>query len=402
MRESFFYIKENLINSINIPKEYPRTQIFAALTKLIEDNNEFIVDKYGRNGRLINIGEYYLFQPLELRDTNISIFERSVPIDYKHSMVNFEIKKNIAKQHFRVKNIDEEKIENVEGKKIISEFENNVQLAREYNKKPTLRVERGDENWFKHCGVVMKKMHKVFSNLTNEILIEFIVAHMIELLMYDDKVNVMNYLYSIDNVVENSVEEYAKKYFEKNSIITPNFKAIILYNLNKRMILILNENENWVVAGPEDQREIVMSMSKEDKKELEFDKINYNKMVGFIGYEKNNKYLVFKTKDMDSARDTGARCDESGKEKALKKISSILNEDEYSKLVMRPKLDKDGNIIKDKQDNTVEEIIGHIELCVLLEFSLRYFNRFKNVRNDKKWFLTPEMAIYHKLYKVLV
>jgi hypothetical protein len=99
MKESYFYIKENLINAINIPKEYPRTQIFAALTQLIEDENEFIIDKYGRNGRLVNIGEYYLFQPLELRDKNASIFDRSVPIDYKHEVINFEINNNIAKKN---------------------------------------------------------------------------------------------------------------------------------------------------------------------------------------------------------------------------------------------------------------------------------------------------------------
>ena len=243
-------------------------------------------------------------------------------------------------------------------------------------------------------------MHKTFDNLSNETLIEFLVSHMIELLIYADKINMMNYLYSLDNVVENSVTEYAKKIFEKNSIITPNFKAIILYNLNKRVILILNENDEWIVAGPEDQREIVMSMSKEDKKELEFDKSKYNKIVGFIGYEKSNKYLVFKTKDIDSNRDTGARCDESGKDKALKKITSILNEDDYNKLVLRPKLheviDKDGKPVKqiiiDKQGKPVTEIIGHVELCVLIEFILRYFNSIK--REDKRWFLTPEMAIY--------
>jgi hypothetical protein len=411
MKENYFYIKKNLIHAINIPKEYPRTQIFAALTQLIEDNNEFIVDKYGRNGRLINIGDYYLFQPIELKNNNISIFERTVPIDYKHEMINFEIKKNIGKQPIHLKTIvEKEKIINLEGKKIIDEFKKNFEIAREYIKKPNPRVERGDDDWYKHCGVVIQKMHKTFSNLSNETLIGFLVSHMIELLMYADKINMMNYLYSLDNVVENSLEEYAKKYFEQNSIITPNFKAIILYNLNKRMILILNENEEWVVAGPEDQREIVNSMSKEDKKELEFDKSKYNKMVGFIGYEKNNKYLVFKTKDIDSTRDTGARCDESGKDKALKKITSILNEDDYNKLVLRPKLskdeviDKDGKPVKqiiiDKQGKPVTEIIGHVELCVLMEFILRYFNRFK--REDKKWFLTPEMAMYHKLYKVIV
>jgi hypothetical protein len=71
MKESFFYKKELLISAIQTPKKYPYVQIYSALTQLIEDNNEFITDKYGRSGRLVNIGEYYLFQPIELKDKNI-------------------------------------------------------------------------------------------------------------------------------------------------------------------------------------------------------------------------------------------------------------------------------------------------------------------------------------------
>jgi hypothetical protein len=58
MKESFFYKKDVFISAIQTPKKYPYIQIYSALTQLIEDNNEFITDKYGRNGRLINIGEY--------------------------------------------------------------------------------------------------------------------------------------------------------------------------------------------------------------------------------------------------------------------------------------------------------------------------------------------------------
>ena len=50
-KESFFYKKDMLLKSIRTPKEYPFVQIYSALTQLIEDENEFIVDRYGRNGR---------------------------------------------------------------------------------------------------------------------------------------------------------------------------------------------------------------------------------------------------------------------------------------------------------------------------------------------------------------
>ena len=406
MKESFFYIKDNLIASINTPKEYPRTQIFAALTKLIDDNTEFIVDKYGRNGRLINIGEYYLFQPIELQDHNISIFDRSVPIDYKHEMINFEIKEKIDRPALRKKasaaakeESDEEFEEktDVEGKKVIDEFKANFEITDKYQKNKLGRVERGDDNWYKHCGIIIKKMSRVYK-VPNEILIGFVVAHMIESLLYEEKLNVLNYLYSLVTVIENSVEDYAKKYFGKISIKTPHFQAIVLYNLNKRVIVILNERNKWVEAGPEDQREI--AMSEEAKSELIFDKIKYNKIVGFIGYEKNNKYLVFKTKDLESSRDTGARCDESGKEKTVKKLEMFVdNRDVFDKLIFRPKLDKDGAIVVDKDNKPVEEMIGHSEMCVLLELVLRYLNDVVK-KDNKKYFVTPELAIYYKLYKV--
>ena len=63
---------------------------------LIEDKNEPITDKYDRTGNLINVGDYYLFQPSELRDNNSSIFERSVPIDYKHEMIDFKLKPSLS------------------------------------------------------------------------------------------------------------------------------------------------------------------------------------------------------------------------------------------------------------------------------------------------------------------
>ena len=55
MKQSFFYKKDVLIDLINTPKKYPYVQIYAALTQLIEDKNEYIIDKYDRTGHLINI-----------------------------------------------------------------------------------------------------------------------------------------------------------------------------------------------------------------------------------------------------------------------------------------------------------------------------------------------------------
>jgi hypothetical protein len=407
MKEGFFYKKETLIELINIPKKYPLVQIYAALTMLIDDNNEFIVDKYGRNGRVVNIGDYYLFQPIELLDKNISIYERSVPIDYKHTMISFDLKPKIGKSRvdrgvdrgvdadisgdIGVDVHDKKKEHEYEARKnkILAEMNENFDLTKEYLK-PGTKVPRGDDNWYKHCGVVMRKLAREYPE-SRDYLLHFLVAHMIELLLFEEKLDLMNYIYSLKEIQMNSLEYFIKDYFERKSITTKNFNAMILYNLNKRKIMIFNnKSKKWIEAEPEDQREIAETSETRDL--LDFKMSDYNVIVGFMGYEKNNKYLIFKTKDMLSPRDTGARCDEAGKNKTMQILNQIIGEEKYTK--------ENTKIIKDDDKNVVQDAVGHIELCVVQEFVLRFFDKIR--KNDKKWFLSPEMALYHKLYTIHV
>jgi hypothetical protein len=396
MKERFFYKKDTLIQMINIPKKYPLVQIYAALTTLIDDNNEFIVDKYGRNGRLVNIGEYYLFQPIELLDKNISIYERSVPIDYKHNMINFELKKEILKPENKVElELKREKNSFIEGEehkerkmKLLTELNDNFNITKEFLK-PGAKVPRGDDSWYKHCGVVIKKLAKEYPD-SREYLLHFLVAHMIELLLFEEKLDLLNYIFSLKEIESNTIEYFIKEYFERKIITTKNLNAIILYKLNKMKIMILNNNNKWVEAEPEDQREI--AVTEEVRELLNFKISDYNGMVGFIGYEKNNKYLIFKTKDMLSSRDTGARCDEAGKNKTIQILNGILGSERYTK--------DNTKIIKDEDKNIIQDAIGHVELCVTQEFIMRYFDKIR--KDNKKWFLSPEMALYFKLYTIHV
>ena len=383
MKENFFYKKDNLIKLIQIPKQYPYVQIFSALTQLIEEENEFITDKYGRDGRLVNIGEYYLFQPIELKDKNISLFDRSVPIDYKHQMIKFSIKPSITDIVKQKDNIQKEIQREIrkdddttlEGKNILNEMKKKFDIALDYTKK--IKVPRGDDDWYKHCGIVMKQMTKDYPE-SKELLIPFLVAHMIEIQLFDEKLELMNYLYSLDKIQKFSLEWYAKEYFVINSIVSQNFTAFIGYHFGKRKILLLSENNKWIEAEPEEQREI--ALDKNVKNILIFQESEYNKIIGFIGYEKSNRYLVFKTKNITSQRDTGARCDESGKIKTIEKLNEIIGWAKYTK------------------ENTRAEKNGQSELCILQEFILRYFNTIK--KDNKKWFLIPELALWHKMYVI--
>jgi len=87
--------------------------------------------------------------------------------------------------------------------------------------------------------------------------------------------------------------------------------------------------------------------------------------------------LIFKTRDITAKRTTGARCDESGKATATKRLNQILNDPD--------------NIFDN--ENTVGKI--QQELCIYQEFVLR--NKDKN--GDVKYFLTFEESCFHAFSK---
>jgi hypothetical protein len=321
MRERFFYKKNDLILRINTPKPYPLVQIYSALTQVIENSNEYINDKYGRNGHLINIGEYYFFQPIELNNHNISVFDRTVPIDFKHSSVNFEIKPEaeIAKQvvdkrHLQEMEESRARVVNIEESALFKElkesFETAIHFARSGEKIP-----RGDENWYKHCGITMRKLIK--EGIPENDVLMFLVEHIVDLLLYKEKVELLNYLYSLDIVDERSFEGLAKEYLDKKILKTGNITAIILYDMDKRKILKLDEKKNkWVDAEPED----VKDLSGAIKESFSIKTSDFNNLVGFIGNDDKKKFMVFKLKNMKEKRHTGARCDQKTKAKIIKTL----------------------------------------------------------------------------------
>jgi hypothetical protein len=88
-KERFFYSEAELIGAINQVRTYPDEQIFTALNILIDDPIEFITDYYGRRGRLVNIGNYYLFQPEGVSDHHIGIRERVMPLEDASDYVEY-------------------------------------------------------------------------------------------------------------------------------------------------------------------------------------------------------------------------------------------------------------------------------------------------------------------------
>ena len=101
-----------------------------------------------------------------------------------------------------------------------------------------------------------------------------------------------------------------------------------------------------------------------------------NQYVGFIGFENNKKYMVYKVKDTKNERSTGFRCDQSGKDKIIKLLNDIEIDEKYA-----------SKVTKD----------GAFELCVRQEFMLRSFEHQR--LENKTWFLDTETAIINEFEK---
>lgn len=384
MRLSFFYKKQTLFQLINTPKKYPTTQIYAALTQIINDKTEYITDKYGRTGYLVNIGDYYLFQPSEINNEHISIYERSVPIDYKHDIITFELKNDVAKQVIDKRNLEENNLrereqaivaEYLEGKKVFDEMLVNYKLALE-----TTKVPRGVDNWYQHCGVVIRKMKE--EGIELELLEDFLIEHICDCLLMEERIDLLNYLNtnpSIDNANDPVLRRFLskiKRHFMTKVLASKGITGMIIFNgpsRSENVNMFILKDGVWIPAEPEDKRDLQEAIPKKYKLKS---KENLNSYVGFIGFENNKKYMIYKVKNTENERSTGFRCDQSGKSKIMNILNEIEDEQKYISKITKE---------------------GGIELCVRQEFTLRYYQHTQ--LNNKVWFLDTETAIINEFEK---
>ena len=366
MKEKFYYTIDSLIRGINIIKPYPESQIYAALDVLINDKSEFITDKYNRLGHLINIDDLYIFQPIELTNNNSSIFERSNPIPYKHGKLHIRLSDKRTEEEAESKQNIEISIVSDAGKDIIRELYENFTLAT--SKQFAIR---GVDNWYIFCSIIFNDPNEIFVNVPIYIREEFIIAHSMELLEFEDQVKIINYLY---NKKLNEFEEKLKSYFEGKEIENNGTQGLVLIKLGKLQVLVKEKNI-WIPAKSEDLNDL----NKFLKNQIPISKYSY--VIGFVS-NIENKYLIYKAKQLFNpitkkfnTRNKGARCDQAAKKTTRELLNLIVSEDKYTS----------GYTQKFTQKY----------LCVLQELILRLFDY--NERQDKRWFLTPAEAVINDI-----
>jgi len=429
-----FYERNQLIASINIVKEYPYEQIYSALSQLITSPNEYLVDAYGRTGRLVDKYDaetdtaYYAFQPVEITDENASIYQRSVPVEYKRRSIFLKIadSKNMPpppSEESAVEPSTEVSVAPAVAPSTISTTNSYSAIMKDLETSMqyvfnTKVLNKGEKNWYRHAGMVVyyskpehqyeeiqkaKNPDKTITvkkvlhtlpitqlreqyNITDESIKKYMVDHFLDLLPFQEKMTIIHHLYGSDKPLELSTE-YEKKvktYFDERILQSSEHVGITVMK-DETLIIMMKQIKNgktiWTEADEEDY-EII------GKELLQYviprtpDKMNA--LLGFVtqftSKKSNVKEMVFKIKDMTEKRNNfGARIDDAGKDKVIKILNKIVKSNHYN------------------DDNTT--FVSQLGLCIVIEILMRSFSDNLGKSDGKYYYLTPEQTVMSEIIK---
>ena len=440
-KEAFFYKKLELLKRINPQNRYSLIQIYTALTQLI-DEKMFIKDKYDRTGYLVNIGEYYLFQPQELTNKNISLFDRSVPLNSIPEKVNIifetenvederkeQTKREIIEKRPLLK-LDNYNIDTPSGKLVSlmrKKYDKSIEILNktEQELRQMKKVDYGEEMWIEQyiiIGLVMYNLSKygLFINsetpISRDSILELLIEYIIDNLLPDEKIILLLYFLQL----------------KKNEYETDDFLRLVKLYCDNLLIELTDEKGSPVTYGYifyKNTRQYFLFYKEETTDEWTYKKVPYSKtakysdsqrmiqqqsnnlrdmvgrtfnhIIGFVDIKDNNT-MVFKTKIME--KDPNVKRTPSGRicNKSTNKTQmlTILNSITGSSIYKMP--NKDDKLVKRSHTfyNHIEitntnidiNLTNENELCYITDFIVRYYEKIH--LDDKIWFLNYEIQSF--------
>ena len=367
-REQSFYKWEQIEATVNAVKKYPVEQIYYTLTQFIDNKNEYLLDKYGRRGYLVNKGEIYAFQPVEVTDENASIFDRSIPVDFKHEAVLIKLpeKRDATLQMSMKPDAEEEKDRSYE--ELVEQIEKNIEIALN----PKTEIETGDTDWYKHASRIInllndKRTHDV--PLTN--ITRYIIYHALDEFSFDEKMLMLKKMYTVGFKVERDFEKIIMSYFDSKIVEYKMLKGIVLAKENICKIYIQSgENlDQWTEAKQTEKQKLSQLIIDR----FVIPPVKYHgEVVGFMHMFKKRD-IVFKLKDTKVERSTGAKLENEKKGDIIKQLNKVLKEDVYT------------------SKNTLKILKNG--LCVMIEMLLR----FNTDTTSKVQFFDVEKTIMNRV-----
>jgi len=399
-KEFYIFERSELIKMLTRVKNYPLDQIYSALNYLVNEKNEYITDMLGRLGNLVNIGDFYMFQPVELVDPHISSFEREHPIDYKRESLTFNLPENIPNYSAAI-------IEETKASKLTSTSFSLLQTIYEQLSKPEYVLASDKENWTKTAAWAIANLHK-YNMISMDTLLQLSMHHVIDAMNYNDKLTMLKIIYHKDSLTP--IEAIVKSYFEKFIIKSGAWTGIVLADFSKpstdnKFTILTYDNNRWLSNKRSIREGLGSAMYT---KFLIKDISIFNPIIGFMTDNKRVD-IVFKIKNLalsaKNRKNKGQRCSRGqGKDTLTSRINNLLGggvnpikyilkgrgiysiygNTDISQISFNPTRNRKSNVN-----------ISNFQLCIETELILRYYDA--SGRNNKRWFFNAVDAIINDI-----
>jgi hypothetical protein len=366
-RENHAYTLTEIVRQVNILSTYPIEQILFLLSRFVNNKSEYVFDRYGRFGYLIQRGKYYVFQPIEISDERISMYDRIRPVEWKRD--KFAVEYPSTFRHLN--NVPTSSTEattqpvNVSqttGEQVVLQIHNHIEDA----KRTDLKVKSEDKDWYKNASKVLLLL-KVEYGIPEERLLKYMVEHAIESLGLEEKLALLKHVHNKTVfTVDPVVETLAANYFNRWKMPANNGSVGIYLSDKESNYLYVYEPDNGWRRGEE------VDMADFNTSKYDVDKRALNRVIGYMLNFKDQD-MSFYYKDITLQRNRrGRRCDRSGgKAPIYETLNLLLGEKRYT------------------QENTVAFFGGG--LCVIAEILMR--ERQVVQTSGKIYLLTPEQAV---------
>ena len=312
-KDGYIFTKKYIIQRLIKFKSYPLIQIDSALDKMINDKSIFVYDQFNRRGNLANIREYYFFQPIEIDDISISLYDRSRPVDGKFSHISVKLTDEIQdddKSAFNINNFIKE-----------------LRLRfLDTNKEHEYTTITKEVDWYKSAGNAKLRLTDIIKDMTD--FNKIVAIHIIDSTDSNERIELYKYLIKHGKDSKDEIIKLMYKVFLDDKLISLGGKkyALIFEGDTVVTYVLSSDNVNFEHATPRDDERVkthIMNKLKDMK---------FNNMLGFNSVF-NNKYIVFKTRDISLKRNSGARCDQKTKSAIETEISALFKDAGFNLII---------------------------------------------------------------------
>jgi hypothetical protein len=397
--KQIYYHIDDLVQAIQNQRQYPIEQIYYSLTYLIENRNEYLVDRIGRLGNLVNRGEIYAFQPVEISDESITVFDRTFPVEYKIPKIRLQLSSEFTPdivEPVTTNIISENPKINTTTNSIADQYKQYIDMIQnqitEITEFETKKISSSQQQWsdYLHVGGMLSRLNDIF-HMDNPTVIKYMIHHAVDSLPTSAKFILATGTITIKPTtdIEIQIQEYIRqRMYRVKGVMgsgTEGIEYLIIPNEQNILSIFKQVDHQWILSEYTDIEYAKQHVIDPIRSQFEPFKDHLSLLVGFMVIEhpnEKNSPMIFKVKDYTKITKSGNAKGENMKKAGKKRVIEIL-------LVALRNLHIH-NDSKIKEQNFASNEYSQGGLCLLLELLLR---NSRQLTKEKIMYLSPEEAI---------